>query len=107
MAPVADLISVVTLSPFENAIFACGLSGPRRPYAGSARDFVLGVRLLKLPAENTSYYRVYAWLSIAAGACFVTFFLSPLGALIDAAATIVLAMLFFKPDPEDPKPEFV
>jgi glycolate oxidase FAD binding subunit len=25
---------------------ACGLSGPRRPYAGSARDFVLGVRLL-------------------------------------------------------------
>lgn len=25
---------------------AAGLSGPRRPYAGSARDFVLGVRLL-------------------------------------------------------------
>lgn len=25
---------------------ACGLSGPRRPYAGSARDFVLGVRML-------------------------------------------------------------
>jgi len=25
---------------------ACGLSGPRRPYAGSARDFVLGVRLI-------------------------------------------------------------
>jgi glycolate oxidase FAD binding subunit len=25
---------------------ASGLSGPRRPYAGSARDFVLGVRLL-------------------------------------------------------------
>lgn len=25
---------------------ACGFSGPRRPYAGSARDFVLGVRLL-------------------------------------------------------------
>jgi glycolate oxidase FAD binding subunit len=25
---------------------ACGLSGPRRPYSGSARDFVLGVRLL-------------------------------------------------------------
>lgn len=68
---------------------------------------ILGVRLLKLPAENTSYYRVYAWLSIAAGACFVTFFLSPFGALIDAAATIVLAMLFLKPDPEEPKPEFV
>lgn len=25
---------------------ACGLSGPRRPFAGSARDFVLGVKIL-------------------------------------------------------------
>lgn len=25
---------------------ACGLSGPRRPYAGSARDFVLGTKIL-------------------------------------------------------------
>jgi len=25
---------------------ACGLSGPRRPYSGSARDFVLGCRML-------------------------------------------------------------
>jgi len=25
---------------------ACGLSGPRRPYAGSARDFVLGTRII-------------------------------------------------------------
>lgn len=25
---------------------ACGLSGPRRPYAGSARDFVLGCKIL-------------------------------------------------------------
>ena len=68
---------------------------------------VLGVRLLKLPAGNTSYYRVYAWLSIVAGAFFVTFFLSPLGMLVDTAANIVLAMLFLRPDPEDPEPEFV
>ena len=25
---------------------ACGLSGPRRPYAGAARDFVLGIRMI-------------------------------------------------------------
>ncbi|TCS71699.1 glycolate oxidase FAD binding subunit [Sulfuritortus calidifontis] len=30
---------------------ACGLSGPRRPWAGSARDHVLGVRLLNGRAE--------------------------------------------------------
>jgi hypothetical protein len=68
---------------------------------------ILGARLLRLPAENTSYYRVYAWLTIAAGICFVTFFLAPLGGLIDAAGNIVLAMLFLKPDEEDVAPEFV
>jgi glycolate oxidase FAD binding subunit len=30
---------------------ACGLSGPRRPYAGSARDFVLGTRLINGKGE--------------------------------------------------------
>jgi hypothetical protein len=68
---------------------------------------VLGARLLRLPAEATSYYRVYAWISIAAGICFVTFFLAPLGGLIDAAGNIVLAMLFLKPEAEETGPEFV
>ena len=30
---------------------ACGLSGPRRPYAGSARDFVLGTKLINGKGE--------------------------------------------------------
>lgn len=34
---------------------ACGLSGPRRPYAGSARDHLLGVRLLNGRAEQLRF----------------------------------------------------
>jgi hypothetical protein len=70
-------------------------------------SIIIGIRLLDLSAPATSYYRVYAWLSIAAGVCFVTFVLSPLGGLVDAAANIVLAMLFLKPDGEELEPEFV
>jgi hypothetical protein len=68
---------------------------------------IAGVRLLRLPTDAASYERVYAWLSIAAGICFVTFFLAPLGGLIDAASNIVLAMLFLKPEGEETAPEFV
>lgn len=31
--------------------FACGFSGPRRPYAGSARDFVLGAKIINGKGE--------------------------------------------------------
>lgn len=34
---------------------ACGLSGPRRPYAGAARDHVLGVRLINGRAEQLRF----------------------------------------------------
>jgi len=70
-------------------------------------SIVIGIRLLALPSESTSYFKVYAWLSIAAGICFVTFFLGPLGGLIDAAGNIVLAMLFLKAENDEVAPEFV
>ncbi len=34
---------------------ACGLSGPRRPYAGSARDFVLGVSCISGKGEYLAF----------------------------------------------------
>ncbi len=34
---------------------ACGLSGPRRPYSGSARDFVLGCKLLNGQGDILSF----------------------------------------------------
>ena len=34
---------------------AAGLSGPRRPYAGAARDFVLGVRILDGKGDDLSF----------------------------------------------------
>jgi glycolate oxidase FAD binding subunit len=34
---------------------ACGLSGPRRPYAGAARDFVLGVRCINGKGERLRF----------------------------------------------------
>ncbi len=70
-------------------------------------SIIVGFRLLRLPTDKTSYYKVYAWLSIAAGFCFVTFILGPLGGLIDAAGNLVLAMLFLKPEEEELAPEFV
>lgn len=34
---------------------ACGLSGPRRPYAGAARDFVLGMKIINGSGELLSF----------------------------------------------------
>jgi glycolate oxidase FAD binding subunit len=41
-------------APMGGAV-AAGLSGPRRPYAGSVRDFVLGARVVNGKGEDLSF----------------------------------------------------
>ena len=48
-----------------------------------------------------------AILTIAAGVCFATFVLAPVGLVIDAAGNVVLGLIFFKPAVESTSPEFV
>jgi glycolate oxidase FAD binding subunit len=44
-----------TLDATLGGTIACGLSGPRRPYSGSARDLVLGCKLLNGRGEILSF----------------------------------------------------
>ena len=41
--------------PTVGGLIAAGLSGPRRPYAGAARDFVLGTRLLTAEGKELRF----------------------------------------------------
>lgn len=36
-------------------VLACGLSGPRRPFSGSTRDYVLGTRVINGQAQDLSF----------------------------------------------------
>lgn len=61
----SELASQRQMLPFEPPHFgeaatiggavAAGLSGPRRPYAGAARDFVLGTRIVNGKGEDLSF----------------------------------------------------
>ena len=66
--PLAELEKTVTeagqMLPFEPPRFAgatiggtiaCGLSGPRRPWAGAARDFVLGMRIINGQGQDLHF----------------------------------------------------
>jgi glycolate oxidase FAD binding subunit len=67
--PLAEVESIVDaerqMLPFEpphfgaaatiGGVVAAGLSGPRRPYAGAVRDFVLGTRVVNGKGEDLSF----------------------------------------------------
>ncbi|MFK7994455.1 MAG: glycolate oxidase subunit GlcE [Granulosicoccus sp.] len=66
--PLADLNDVLSeagqMLPFDppdwsgstiGGVIACGLSGPRRPFSGAARDYVLGTRVINGQAQNLSF----------------------------------------------------
>lgn len=63
-----DLVTVLDeagqMLPFEppvlphstiGGVLACGLSGPRRPFNGSARDYVLGTRVINGRAQDLAF----------------------------------------------------
>lgn len=68
---------------------------------------VFAVRLLTLESDLNGLLKPLAYLSIAAGVCFATFVLAPVGLVIDAVANVILGLIFFKPEIEATGPEFV
>jgi len=66
--PMIDLVSTLSsegqMLPFEPPVYhnstiggvlACGLSGARRPFTGSARDYVLGMRIINGLGQRLSF----------------------------------------------------
>ena len=60
----STLLEAGQMLPFEppefsgstiGGVLACGLSGPRRPFSGSARDYVLGMRVINGTAQDLSF----------------------------------------------------
>ena len=60
-AALADQGQMLPFEPPEwpgatiGGVLACGLSGPRRPFSGSARDYVLGTRIINGQAQDLRF----------------------------------------------------
>ncbi|MCL4315361.1 MAG: glycolate oxidase subunit GlcE [Gammaproteobacteria bacterium] len=69
---------------------ACGLSGPRRPYAGAARDFVLGARIINGRGEILKFGgEVMKNVSGFDAARLMTGALGTLGILLDVSLKVL------------------
>jgi len=72
----------------------------------SVLSIIFAIRLLRLESNLNGFLKPYAWITIAAAACFALFITAPLGLLLDAAGNIILGLILIKP-PAEPVPEFV
>lgn len=70
-------------------------------------SMIFAVRLLRLNNDLNGLLKPYAYITIAAAACFALFITAPLGLILDAAGNVVLGMIFLKPEVEEAPPEFV
>ena len=68
---------------------------------------VLGVHLLKVRQDTSGLFRVFAILYIVTSSCMATVILSPLAMLPGLAASVILAILFFRAAEAEPQVEFV
>lgn len=68
---------------------------------------VFAVKLRHLEGDATGHLRPYANATLAAGVCFATFLLSPIGLLLNTVAQVFLGLLLLHPEPKTATPEFV
>jgi hypothetical protein len=59
-------------------------------------DILIAVKLLKVQEKFSEYIRGFAYITMAAGICEVTVFLSPLALVLVPVTAIVLALIFFR-----------
>lgn len=84
--PVDEFIFAVTfLVFFVGAIITIGIV-----------DILIAVKLLKVKENFSEYIRVFAYVTIAAGICEVSVFLTPIALILVPVTSIVLALIFFK-----------
>jgi len=85
---------------FVSVLFTLGL-------ALSVLSIIFAVKLLRLPTDLESLMKPFAWVTIAAAVCFVTFILAPVGLLLDAVSNVLLAMIFLRGTAPPSQPDFV
>jgi len=70
-------------------------------------DILIAVKLLKVKEHFSEYIRAFAYITIVAGICEITVFLSPITLLMIPVTCIILALIFFKDKRENHTVDYV